>query len=56
MKENDVKIILFSLAYSTPIKRPFYMSAGERERRRIVKKKKKKKNQNRSETILQSSK
>ena len=27
-KENDVKTILFSLAYLTPIKLPFYMSTG----------------------------
>ena len=40
-KENDVKTILFSLAYLTLIKLPFYMSTGERER--YLKKKKKKK-------------
>ena len=34
MKENDVKTILFSLAYLTPIKFPFCMSTGERERER----------------------
>ena len=34
MKENDVKTILFSLAYLTPIKLPFCMSTGERERER----------------------
>ena len=54
-KENDVKTILFSLAYLTPIKLPFCMSTGERKRERIFVKKKKK-NQNRSETILHSSK
>ena len=41
-KENDVKTILFSLAYLTPIKLPFCMSTGERERERFFIKKKKK--------------
>ena len=36
-KENDVKMILFSLANLTLIKLPFCMSTGERE----IKKKKK---------------
>ena len=27
-KENDVKTILFSMAYLTPIKLPFFMSTG----------------------------
>ena len=31
-KENDLKMILFSLAHLTPIKLPFCMSTGERER------------------------
>ena len=43
MKENDVKIILFSLAYLTLIKLLFCMSTGEREREKFHKKKKKKK-------------
>ena len=30
-KENDVKTVLFSLAYLTPIKLPFCVSTGERE-------------------------
>ena len=50
MKENDVKTILFSLAYLTPIKPSFCMSADEREGFFI----KKKKNQNQSKAILQS--
>ena len=33
-KENDVKIILSSLAYITPIRLPFCMSTGDRERER----------------------
>ena len=45
MKENDVKKILFSLAYLTPIKLPFCMSTGERKRL-------KKKNQNPSKTMV----
>ena len=32
MKENYVKTILFSLAYLTPIKLPFCMCTGERNR------------------------
>ena len=36
-KENDVKMILFSLVYLTPIKLPFCMSTGERERDRETK-------------------
>ena len=32
MKKNDIKTILFSLAYLTPIKLPFCMSTGEREK------------------------
>ena len=52
-KEIDVKTMLFSLAYWTPIKLPFCMSTGEREREKFFIKKKKK---NQSETILQSSK
>ena len=40
-KENDVKTILISLAYLTPIKLPFCMGTGERERERVFKKKKK---------------
>ena len=52
-KENDVKMILFSLAYLTLIKLPFCMSTGEREEEIF---RKKKKNQNQPETILQSSK
>ena len=39
-KENDVKTILFSLVYLTPIKLPFCMSTGKRER--VFRKKKKK--------------
>ena len=42
-KENDVKMILSSLAYITPIRLPFCMSTGERERQRIFIKKRKKK-------------
>ena len=42
MKENDVKTILFSLAYLTLIKLPFCMSTGKRDFSK--KKKKKKKN------------
>ena len=47
-KQNDVKTILFSLAYLTLIKLPFCMSTGEREGERqrqifFYKKKKKKK-------------
>ena len=44
-KENDVKTILFTLAYLTPIKLPFCKSTGKRERERefFIKKKKKKK-------------
>ena len=42
-KENDVKMILSSLAYITLIRLPFCMSIGERERERIFVKKKKKK-------------
>ena len=38
-KENNVKIILFSLAYITPIRLPFCMSTDERI---FVKKKEKK--------------
>ena len=43
-KENDVKMILSSLAYTTPIRLLFCMSTGqrERERERIFEKKKKK--------------
>ena len=37
-KESDVKTILFSLAYLTPIKLPFCMSTGEREREFLFKK------------------
>ena len=33
-KESDVKMILSSLAYITPIRLPFCMSKGERERER----------------------
>ena len=33
-KENDVKTILFSLVYLTPIKLPLYMSTGERGERK----------------------
>ena len=54
-KENDVKTILFSLAYVTLIKLPFCMTTGKREIE-IFHKKKKKKNLNQSETILQSRK
>ena len=32
IKENDVKTILFSLAYLTQIKLPLCMSTGDRER------------------------
>ena len=32
LKENDVKTILFDLAYLTLIKLPFCMSTGDRER------------------------
>ena len=39
-KENDVKMILSSLAYITPIRLLFCMSAGERENFRRKKKKK----------------
>ena len=39
-KENEVKTILFSQAYLTPIKFPFCMSTGERERDFSLKKKK----------------
>ena len=39
-KENDVKMILFSLAYLAPINLPFCMSTGEREREIFQKKKK----------------
>ena len=49
-KENDVKMILISLAYLTLIKLLFCMRTGESERERELKKKKK--SQNRSETIL----
>ena len=42
-KENDVKMILSSLASITPIRLPFCMSTGERERIFVKKKKKKKK-------------
>ena len=42
-KENDVKTILFSLAYLTPIKLPFCMSTGERGRIFHKKKERKKK-------------
>ena len=55
MKENYVKMILFSLAYLTLIKLLLRMSTGERERER-ENFTKKKKNQSRSETVLQSSK
>ena len=42
-KETDVKMILFSLVYITPIRFPFCMSTGERERENFRKEKKKKK-------------
>ena len=42
-KENDVKMILISLAYLTPIRLSICMSTGERERI-FIKKKEKKKN------------
>ena len=44
MKENDVKMILSSLAYITPIRLPFCMSTGQKERGRenFCKKKKNK--------------
>ena len=48
MKGNDIKTILFSLAYLTPIKLQFCMSTGERERFFIKKKKKKKKKNSKS--------
>ena len=60
-KENDVKTILFSLAYLTPIKLSFCMSTGTGlpsgqcyKHHFSFKKKKKKKKKNRSEPILQS--
>ena len=40
MKENDVKIILFSLAYITSIRLPSCMSTQAREREFSLKKKK----------------
>ena len=43
MKENYLKMILFSLVYITPIRFPFCMSTGKRERENFRKEKKKKK-------------
>ena len=55
-KENDVKIILSSLTYITPIRLPLCMSAGDTEREREGENFCKIKNKNWLETILQSSK
>ena len=41
-EENDVKMILSSLAYITPIRLPFCMGTGEGGRENYLKKKKKK--------------
>ena len=54
-KENDVKMILSSLAYITLTRLSLCISTGEREGEREFLLKKKKKIQNRWETILQSS-
>ena len=51
MMENDVKTILFSLAYLTLIKLLFYMSTGERERVSFSLKKKKKKRERKSKSV-----